>query len=109
MVFLRLFVLQVLQAGYQAMDPGFVGLIVSCFNALPQHGSRLQVIAFQSVPSVDIDDDIDLLGMDTPTRDAILASSRGALLHLLVCTRLQFAEQSCKHASNCRPVLAVFP
>lgn len=40
-----------LQASYQALDAGFVGLIVSCFNRTkgPEEGDRLSVIAFQSV------------------------------------------------------------
>ena len=65
------------------MDPGFVGLIVSCFNDVRDEkvavGSRLQVVAFQSVPAVaGPDESIDTSGMDSPTRRAILESSAGA-------------------------------
>ena len=74
------------QAGYQSLDQGFVGIIVSAFNALPETGTRVQVIAFQSVVDSDAAEEIDTTGMDSPTRRAILESSMGAhllrLLHL---------------------------
>lgn len=66
------------------MDGGFVGIIVSCFNDVTSPGpaSRLQVLAFQSVPGASPDlgavDHAYLRGLDSPTRRAILESSEGA-------------------------------
>ncbi|XP_072967251.1 uncharacterized protein [Typha angustifolia] len=37
------------QAMYQLLDPGFIGLIFSCFNADARKVGRIQVIAFQSL------------------------------------------------------------
>jgi len=37
------------QASYQKMDKGFVGLIISCFNADAALNGRIQMIAFQSL------------------------------------------------------------
>jgi len=36
------------QGLYQLLDPGFVGLIFSCFNETANKGGRVQMIAFQS-------------------------------------------------------------
>lgn len=37
------------QAMYQLLDPGFIGLIFSCFNEDPHKVGRIQVTAFQSL------------------------------------------------------------
>ncbi|KAL6563193.1 hypothetical protein OROHE_005780 [Orobanche hederae] len=37
------------QAMYQLLDPGFVGLIFSCFSEDAQKVGRIQIIAFQSL------------------------------------------------------------
>ena len=66
------------------MDGGFVGIIVSCFNAVaaPGPASRMQALAFQSVPAASPDlgavDHAYLRALDSPTRRAILESSEGA-------------------------------
>lgn len=68
------------QAQYQAMDAGFVGLIVSCFNSspAPDCSNRLQVIAFQSVQGAEASYDFDFDGLDSPTREALQASADGS-------------------------------
>jgi hypothetical protein len=72
-----------MQHRYQALDEGFVGVIVSCFNSgAPLVSSmQTQVIAFQSVFAkelvMDAADDEDLEDMDSATRHAILESTRG--------------------------------
>lgn len=76
-----------LQASYQALDAGFVGLIVSCFNRTqgPEEGNRLSVIAFQSVldggegleeepPEADLEEDAQM-------RQALAASRARAPTH----------------------------
>ena len=68
------------QASYQGMDEGFVGVIVSCFDCgkPPENKNRIQVIAFQSVKGVEmpffVDNEFD---MDSPTRIALEASAAG--------------------------------
>ena len=63
------------------MDPGFVGLIVSCFNSSkpPAHVNRIQVIAFQSVRGAEQCFAVDATAeLDSPTRAALEASAAGA-------------------------------
>jgi hypothetical protein len=83
-----------LQASYQALDAGFVGLIVSCFNRTHgvEEGNRLSVIAFQAIRNdpekheaepPDVDDDEE----DAQLKQA-LAASRARLFLLLACAVL---------------------
>jgi hypothetical protein len=75
-----------MQHRYQALDEGFIGIIVSCFNSMAPSLScmRTQVIAFQSVRDISPDvDKAELTALDSPTKRAIIESVAGKLLFLL--------------------------
>lgn len=75
-----------MQASYQALDSGFVGLIVSCFNRChgAEEGDRLSVIAFQSVLDGSTGQEVDAPEADdeedAQMRQALAASRARVLL-----------------------------
>jgi hypothetical protein len=85
------------QASYQALDAGFVGLIVSCFNRTQgaEEGNRLSVIAFQSVLDDPESHELEALDADeeedAQMRQALAASR--ARVFLSIVPSVQAEEQ----------------
>lgn len=76
-----------MQASYQRLDHGFIGLIVSCFNqglndggsSSTGYGERVELLAFQAVCASEAHEAFDASNLDSPTL-ASLRLAPGALL-----------------------------